>query len=153
MLSRKVLSVALFAAAFAAYAQTPAPAANPQPTPEQQRQNQQMEQAALQVAQMVDRDQVAQVWDGASSVVKKIVSRDAFVHGVDADRKTVGVPTARNLAALNYSQSDGRKLPPGVFANVAFVTHFANEKQPLRELVSFHLDNDRVWRVTGYTLR
>jgi len=36
---------------------------------------------------------------------------------------------------------------------VAFATRFANEKAVVRELVSFHLDNDHVWRVSGYTLR
>jgi len=155
MFRKSLLSVVLCTGAFTAYAQSSSPVAPaaPQPTPEQQRQNQQMERAALQVIQMVDQKQAAQVWDGASTVTKQIVSRDAFVRGVDADRKTVGSPGARNLALLTYSQSDGRKLPPGLFANVAFATHFANEKQPVRELISFHLDNDHVWRVTGYSLR
>jgi len=152
MSGKYLLLITLFMASFAAYAESPTQAA-PQPTPEQQRQNQQMEQAALQVAQMVDQDKVGQIWDGASSVTKQIVSRDAFVRGVDADRRTVGTPEARSLALLTYSQSDGRKLPPGLFANVAFATHFANEKQPVRELISFHLDNDHVWRVTGYSVR
>lgn len=155
-MSRKhILFIALFATAFPAYAQTPAQAASAaqQPTPENQRQNEQMEQAALQVAKMVDQNQVAQIWDGASNVTKQIITRDVFVQGVDADRKTVGLPQTRNFALLTYSQSDGRKAPPGLFANVAFATHFANEKQLVRELISFHLDNDRVWRVTGYTLR
>lgn len=155
MCKKYFLLVALLTAAFAAYAQSPAPAttAARQATPEEQRQNQQMERAALQVAQMIDQNQAAQVWDGASSVTKQIINRDAFVRGVDTDRTTVGSPVARSLALLTYSQSDGRMLPPGLFANVAFATRFANEKQPVRELISFHLDNDHVWRVTGYTLR
>jgi Protein of unknown function (DUF4019) len=155
MFRKCLLFVALLSVALTVCAQSPASAtpAAPQATPEEQRQNQQMERAALQVAQMVDQNQVAQVWDGASSVTKQIVSRDAFVRGVDTDRKTVGSPVARSLALLTYSQSDGRTLPPGLFANVAFATHFANEKQPVRELISFHLDNDHVWRVSGYSLR
>ncbi|GFZ87688.1 DUF4019 domain-containing protein [Dyella caseinilytica] len=155
MFRKHLLLTALFVLPFAAYAQSSAQAtpAAQQPTPAQQRQNQQMEQAALQVAQLVDQDKVGQIWDGASNVTKQIVSRDTFVQGVDTDRKTVGAPQARSLALLTYSQSDGRKLPPGLFANVAFATRFANEKQPVRELISFHLDNDHVWRVTGYSLR
>lgn len=155
MFRKCILFGALLSAAFTAYAQSPTQAmfAAHQATPEEQRQNQQMERAALQVAQMVDQNQVAQLWDGASSITKQIVSRDAFVRGVDTDRKTVGLPVARSLALLTYSQSDGRTLPPGLFVNVAFATHFANEKQPVRELISFYLDNDHVWRVTGYSLR
>jgi hypothetical protein len=150
---RKVLSLAVLSMfSFTVHAQSAAPSAQ-QPTPQEQQQNQRMEQAALQVIQLVDQDKLAEIWDGASSVTKQIVTRDAFVRGVETDRRTVGVPEARTLAQLTYSQSDGRKLPPGVFANVAFATRFANEKQPVRELISFHLDNDHVWRVTGYTLR
>jgi hypothetical protein len=152
MVTKSLLFAVLIAGVSAAYAQSPAPDAQP-PTPDQQRQNQQVEQAALQVAKMVDQNDVPQIWDGASPVAKQIVSRDAFVHGVDADRQTVGVPVTRNLVRLTYSESDGRKAPPGLFANVAFATRFANEKQLVRELVSFHLDSDHVWRVSGYTLR
>jgi hypothetical protein len=155
MFRKSHLCVGLFLASFAAYAQSPAPAAPAasQPTPQEQQQNLRMEQAALQVIQLVDQNKVAEVWDGASPVTKQIVTRDAFIRGVDTDRKTVGAPEARTLASLTYSQSDGRKLPPGLFANIAFATRFANEKQPVRELISFHLDNDHVWRVTGYSLR
>jgi hypothetical protein len=155
MFRKSILFAALLTAGFTAYAQSPAPAtpvAHPA-TPDQQHQDQQMERAALQVAQMVDQNLVAEVWDGASTVTKQIIGRDAFVRGVDADRQTVGSPVARSLALLTYSQSDGRRLPPGLFANVAFATHFANEQQPVRELISFHLDNDHIWRVTGYSLR
>ncbi|QAU23142.1 DUF4019 domain-containing protein [Dyella sp. M7H15-1] len=154
MFKKRLLLVALMTVSFMGYAQSPTSTAPAHPlTPEEQRQNQQMEQAALQIAHMVDQHQVAQIWDGASSVTKQIITRDAFVKGVEADRKTVGVLEARKLASLTYNQSDGRKLPPGLFANVVFATRFANEKQPVRELVSFHLDNDHVWRVTGYSLR
>lgn len=153
MLNKYLLSIALFAVASAAYAQFPTPAASNSPTAEQARQNQQMEQAALQVAQLVDKNQAAQIWDGASMVTKQLISRDAFIHGVAADRKTVGAPVTRNLAQVSYSQGDGKRLPTGIFANVSFATRFANEKQPVRELISFHLDDDHVWRVAGYTLR
>jgi hypothetical protein len=39
-----------------------------------------------------------------------------------------------------------------VYANIAFASRFPNAKQVIRELVSFHLDDDHVWRVSGYTL-
>ena len=32
-------------------------------------------------------------------------------------------------------------------------TRFANSAEPVRELISFRLDEDRVWRVSGYSLR
>jgi hypothetical protein len=144
--------LALAAATTSAYAQSSAAAQQATPQEYAQR-NQQLEQAALQVANLVDKGQQGQVWDGASVIAKQTVARDAFVKGVGSDRKTVGTLISRTPTALTFNQSDGSKLPPGLFANVAFATHFANEKQPVRELVSFHLDGDNVWRVTGYTLR
>ncbi|WP_158628861.1 DUF4019 domain-containing protein [Dyella choica] len=150
-----MVSLSLFvlaAVAASAFAQSSAPANQPTPQEYAQR-NQQLEQAALQVADLVDKGQQGQVWDGASGMTKQLVARDAFVKGVSADRKTVGTLITRTPANLSFSESDGKKLPAGLFANVAFATRFANEKQPVRELISFHLDGDNVWRVTGYTLR
>lgn len=126
----------------------------PQPTSQEYAErNQRLEQAALQVAEMVDQGKAAQVWNGASGTVKKLVSLDVFVQNVSRDRKTVGALVNRRLATLSFSSSDGKSLPAGLYANVAFATRFANEKQPVRELISFRLDGDHVWRVTGYTLR
>ncbi|GLQ95038.1 DUF4019 domain-containing protein [Dyella acidisoli] len=144
--------LALAAVTASTFGQSTAPARQPTPQEYAQR-NQQLEQAALQVADLVDKGQEGQVWDGASTITKQLIARDAFVKGVNTDRKTVGTLVTRTPAALTFSESDGKKLPSGLFANVAFATRFANEKQPVRELISFHLDGDNVWRVTGYTLR
>jgi len=152
---RVIASLSFFALAAvtaSAFAQSSAPAHQPTPQEYAQR-NQQLEQAALQVADLVDKGQEGQVWDGASAMTKQLIARDAFVKGVDKDRKTVGALITRTPANLSFSESDGKKLPPGLFANVSFATRFANDKQPVRELISFHLDGDNVWRVTGYTLR
>jgi len=138
-----------------AFAQSSAPSADAhQPTPQEYAQrNEQIERAAVQIAELVDQNQTAQVWDGASSMAKQLVSRDAFTKAIHTDRQTVGSLVTRNFTSLSFSQSDGKRIPAGLFANVAFATRFANEKAVVRELVSFHLDNDHVWRVSGYTLR
>lgn len=169
MLKQIVLSAALLGASTAALAQSAAApaAAKPQTqaqaapalTPEQQaqlrEQNTKMEQAALQVAQQVDQGKTGSVWDGASSVAKQAVQRDAFVKQVDADRKQVGKLVSRKFATITRSASQGgaKATPAGYYVNVSFATQFANQKQPIRELISFHLDTDKVWRVAGYTLR
>lgn len=164
MLKQLVLSAALLGAATAALAQSAAApaAAKPQAqaapalTPEQQaqlrEQNTKMEQAALQVALQVDQSQTGIVWDNASSIMKQAVQRDAFIKQTDTDRKQVGKPVSRKLAAITRSASQGGATPAGYYVNVSFATQFANQKQPIRELISFHLDPDKVWRVSGYTL-
>jgi hypothetical protein len=122
-------------------------------TPAQIKQNADMEQGGLQVAALVDQGKLGDIWDGATPAVKRLITRDAFISQISADRKTVGRLVSRSLAGLSYSQSNGKSSPAGLYANVAFASKFANEKQPVRELVSFHYDEDKIWRVSGYTLR
>jgi hypothetical protein len=147
--------IALVGVTSIAFAQSSAPSANAhQPTPQEYAQrNEQIERAAVQIAELVDQDRTAQVWDGSSPVAKQLVSRDAFTKAIHKDRQTVGSLVTRNFTSLSFSQSDGKRIPAGLFANVVFATRFANEKEAVRELISFHLDSDQVWRVSGYTLR
>ena len=137
-----------------ARAQVPAPApANSQPSAQQVQQNQQMVQAATEVGQLVDKRRTGEVWDGASTVAKQVVPRDAFISKIFADRQALGNLISRQLAVVSYQQSDGKLIPAGQYANVAFASRFPNARQAVRELVSFHLDDDHVWRVSGYALR
>ena len=166
MLKRLILPVALLALAGAAFAQQPAtngaPAAAsskaaPQLTPEQKaaliKQNQAMAANAQSIAQLIDQGKVGEVWDQASPVAKQAVTRDSFVSGVSSQRKQVGTLVSRKLAGVTRSMSKGGKLPEGFYVNVIFATQFSGNKQPVRELVSYHYDTDKVWRVSGYTLR
>ncbi len=34
-----------------------------------------------------------------------------------------------------------------------FATQFGSQAKPIRELVSFHLDSDKKWRLSGYAVR
>ncbi|RDD80094.1 DUF4019 domain-containing protein [Dyella tabacisoli] len=151
----------LLSTAFAAHAQqaakaTAPPQATNTPTPEQQaqlaKQNQQMAQAATQVAQQIDQNKAGDIWDGASTIAKTVATRDAFIKQTAADRKTLGTVKTRTVVAVTRSQSNGQKIPAGVYINVVFATEFSNATQPVRELISFHLDGDNTWRLAGYTL-
>jgi hypothetical protein len=132
--------------------------AQPKLTPQQQaqlaKQNADMTQAALRVMQMVDANRIGEVWDGASPAMKRMVTRDDFVKQVTIDRNRLGKPATRGKAGVSRSQFPaGAKVPQGLYLNVAVPTKFANAPQPVRELVSFRLDEDKTWRVSGYSLR
>ncbi|MGY1409034.1 DUF4019 domain-containing protein [Luteimonas sp. A611] len=145
----------------------PAPAAQPaaaqqpameQLTPEQRaalaKQDADMTQAALQVLQMVDGNRVGEVWDGASAAMKQMVSRDEFIKQVTIDRNRLGAVSSRGTPEVSRSLfRAGQQVPEGLYINVRSATTFASNAQPVRELVSFRLDEDRVWRVSGYSLR
>ncbi len=138
-----------------------APASAPQAeqlTPEQraalERQNVQMAQAAQQVMQLVDANRIGEIWDGASAAMKRTVTRDEFVKQVTIDRNRLGAVSSRANPAISRSMfKAGAQVPEGLYINIATPTKFANQPQPVRELVSFRLDEDRQWRVSGYSLR
>lgn len=164
---RLSLSTALLVAfASAANAQQPPaqPAAQPgatvqqQLTPEQQaqvaRQDAEMAAAATQVMQMIDGNRAGEVWDGASATMKNSVTRDEFMRQLNIDRNRLGAPTAREQPVVSRSQfRAGEAVPEGIYINVASPTKFANQPEAVRELVSFRLDEDRTWRVSGYSVR
>jgi hypothetical protein len=139
-------------------AQTQQKPAAQQLTPEQraaiQKQNQVLVKYAESIVAMIDNGQSGQVWDQASDVAKKTVSRDQFTKATEADRAKVGKMTSRKVEGVTRALSNGKeKLPEGLYVNVNFATKFSKEAKPVRELVSFHLDSDKKWRLSGYTLR
>ena len=152
-------------AASAQQAAQPARAPAPKPqvtqqqlTPEQQaqvaRQDAEMTKAAAQVVQLVDQNKAAEVWAGASPVAKGVTNQDEFVKQITLDRKKVGAVAERKQVAVTRAVYPvGAEVPAGNYVNVVYATKFANAPQPVRELVSFHLDSDQTWRVSGYSLR
>ncbi|MCD9086339.1 DUF4019 domain-containing protein [Stenotrophomonas sp. SY1] len=113
-----------------------------------------MTRAAQQVAQLVDAQQAGQVWDGASAVARKAVTREAFANSVNGDRSKLGALVSRGKPSITRVQYPaGAAVPEGIYLNVSFPTRFANNAQPVRELVSFRLDEDKVWRASGYSVR
>jgi hypothetical protein len=167
MLKRLILPAALLLAITpAAFAQQPAKApattaaqsAQQKLTPEQQQAimkfRQSMAANAEAITNLIDQGKAGDVWDQASSVAKQSISRNDFVSGVSKQRDNAGKLVSRKLAAVTHSVSKGeQKLPAGDYINVVFATRFSSEKAPIRELVSYHYDSDKVWRVSGYTLQ
>ncbi|WP_369980567.1 DUF4019 domain-containing protein [Xanthomonas bundabergensis] len=115
------------------------------------KQDAQMAQAGLRAAQLVDAGRSGELWDGASAVAKKAVAREAFVRQVEAGRARLGALLGRGVASVARVQyAAGSQVPPGVYVNISFPSRFANAPQPVRELVSLRLDEDKTWRLVGY---
>lgn len=164
MLKQTLIATLLLAACGGAFAQSAAaPAAKAQAAPAQtltpaqkaqlDKQNAQMAQYSLQIAQMVDRGQAGAVWDQMSSVAKQVTPRAEFVTRITADRGQLGALSERKLAAITRTQSKGGQLPAGLYININYASQFAKTPKPIRELMSYHLDSDNVWRLAGYTVR
>ncbi len=131
-----------------------APVMSPAQQMQLRKQDAELIDAARRVMALVDESRVGEVWDGASAAMKRAVPREEFVAQVGGDRSRVGKPRERGDAAVTRTQYPaGQRVPQGVYANIATPTSFANAPQAVRELVSFRLDEDRTWRVSGYSLR
>src|SRR3546814_3289589 len=86
--------------------------------------------------------------------MRRLVTRDDFVKQITIDRNKLGEMSSRGNPAVSRSQFPaGAQVPEGFYLNVAVPTTFAESEQPVRETVSFRLDEDKVWRVSGYSLR
>lgn len=140
-----------------AYAQTPVAtqpqaqraAASPGPqSPDPSR----MYATAIAVVRAVDAGQVAELWNSSSAVTHNSVKREAFVSAVTKARTPLGAVSGRDWIAVSRQAGGQNGLPAGSYLSVEFVTIFAGNRRA-RELVSFRLDEDGVWRFTGYTLR
>jgi hypothetical protein len=163
MLTKALLSVLLLASAGIVQAQEAIPTSSQPQTAstlslEQKtqlaRQDQQMSEAATAIVQMIDQGRLDEVWRGASSVAKNVTNHDSFVKQLIHDRKILGTVTSRTVSGVTRSQSDGKSsLPAGLYISVRFSTQFSATRQAVRELVSFYLDTDQIWRLAGYSVR
>lgn len=109
----------------------------------------------LQAIQMIDQNRIGELWDGATAGARKRVSREDFTSQVAKARAPLGDAQQRTWIAINREVlSQGDADLDGQYANVVYETRFANKlPATMREFVSFHLDEDGVWRFSGYVLR
>lgn len=130
------------------------PALTPQQQAQVQKQDAEMAAAGRKVAELVDTQRAAEAWKGASAIARRSVTEQAFVAQLDADRKRLGALQSRGQPVVTrVKYAPGATVPEGLYINVSFPTRFANSAQPVRELVSFRLDEDKVWRLAGYSVR
>lgn len=80
---------------------------------------------------MVDGTQVGPLWDGASSVAKKAVTREQFVGQIGSQRTQLGPVVGRGQGAVTrVKYGPGAQVPEGLYINVSFPTRFAKAPQP-----------------------
>lgn len=134
------------------------PAALQSLTKEQQaaldQQDRDIAQVASAIVALIDQNKAGEVWDQASPIAKRIISRDDFMKKVARDRSPLGAPGLRMpLGAKHYRYDGTGNLPAGAYINILYDTQFSQPSQPSREMVTFILDSDKVWRFVGYSVR
>jgi len=116
-----------------------------------------MVRGGMQVIQMVDQGKTGELWDGATAATKKQVARGEFMTQISKARGPLGAPVQRTWVAVNRQVvADSNADVAGQYVSIEYETRFTNaaaNRDSMRELVSFHLDGDKVWRFSGYLLR
>lgn len=109
----------------------------------------------LQAIQMIDQNKIGELWDGATPAARKRVSHSDFMSQVAKARTPLGAAHQRTWVAINRQVvGDGDPELAGQYVNIEYETRFANNSTAtVRELVTFQLGSDRVWRFSGYVLR
>ncbi|WP_076999488.1 DUF4019 domain-containing protein [Variovorax sp. KK3] len=109
----------------------------------------------LQAIQMIDQNKTGELWDGATAAARKRVTRVDFVSQVAKARAPLGAAQQRTWVAINRQVvGDGDPDLAGQYVSIEYETRFANKVDAtVRELVTFQLGTDRVWRFSGYVLR
>ena len=110
---------------------------------------------AVQVAQkwitLVDAGKLSESWDGAATLFKTVISKEAWEEGADKARSPFGVAISRSVSSTETATTLPG-APDGEYVIVRFKTRFAG-KQEAEELVTLLKETDGGWQVTGYYIR
>ncbi|WP_323122694.1 DUF4019 domain-containing protein [Burkholderia alba] len=105
------------------------------------------------IVQQLDAGRFGDVWNGVSPFVKSKVTQQQFVTETQQARQSLGAVTQRGWAAVTRIQfSNSKTVPDGLYANVDYATTLSTGKIAYEKL-SFRLEDDGKWRLTGYVPR
>ena len=112
-------------------------------------------EAALAAAEnwlaLVDAEDYAASWQDAASYFKQAVSEDQWTQSMTAYREPLGNVLSRTPASQTYTATLPG-APDGEYVVIQFRTSFEQKAAGI-ETVTSMLDNDGVWRVSGYYIK
>ena len=105
------------------------------------------------VLQHLDSGRFDDLWQNAAQFVREKMTPDQFVNSTRGARRTLGPVRSRgreSVTRIRYTKVNG--VPGGLNANVDLSTTVAGGRT-LYEMLSFQLESDGQWRLTGYMPR
>ncbi|AJK48648.1 DUF4019 domain-containing protein [Burkholderia plantarii] len=157
-LTRYAAACVAAGAASLAQAQTPAPAAPAAPTLSLAPVNSgtsadELLRDADYALQLLDAGRYQDLWNDAAPFVKQRYDPKRFADDTRMSREAVGAIKSRGWAAVTRIIYSGAKdVPDGLYANVDYATTQTSGKV-VYEKVSFRLESDGRWHLTGYVPR
>lgn len=114
-----------------------------------QAQNSEVESAAANWLQLLDKQEFAASWNAASPMFQTTLTREEWVKRVGADRAALGSAVRQIKSVERVSPPN---LPPGEYVRLVYDTRFSNAGA-LQEVLSLQKEADLVWRVAGYFVK
>ncbi|WP_322028070.1 DUF4019 domain-containing protein [Burkholderia sp. BCC1977] len=105
------------------------------------------------VFKLLDAGQYGAVWADAAAFVKVRIKQDQFAADMQHARQSVAAVNHRGWAQITRIQyKNGSTMPDGLYANVDYATTLPSGTT-VYEKLSFRLDDDGRWHLTGYVPR
>ncbi|WP_114815363.1 DUF4019 domain-containing protein [Paraburkholderia kururiensis] len=105
------------------------------------------------VFKQLDAGQYGAVWANSAAFVKARIKQDQFTADMQRSRQSVGTVRYRGWAQITrirYTNAVG--MPDGLYANLDYATTLATGAT-VYEKLSFRLEDDGLWHLTGYVPR
>ncbi|MBY4725403.1 MULTISPECIES: DUF4019 domain-containing protein [Burkholderia] len=109
-------------------------------------------QAANKVFRQLEAGQFNDIWLDSADFIKTRFKQDQFVTDIRRAWQTVALVRHREWEQISRNRYTNATVPDGLYANVDYVTTLTTGTT-VYEKVSFHLDNDGHWHLTGYAPR
>lgn len=105
------------------------------------------------VLQQIDVAHDGALWDNAALFVKAKIQKPQFIAQIQQGRESFGIVATRGWASVTRVQyMNDRNVPDGLYGNVDYASH-TTDGQTVFQLVSFRLEPDGEWHLTGYSVR
>ena len=100
---------------------------------------------------LLDAGKYGESWEAAAAYFKSAVNKDYWLQILPGVRDPFGRIISRQLISKTYARSLP-DAPDGEYVVIQFKTSFENKNTAI-ETVTPMLDNDGIWRVSGYYIR
>jgi hypothetical protein len=107
--------------------------------------------AAQDWLELIDRGDAAGSYSRAASLFKSAVSSEPWRSSLAAAQSPLGRPISRSLKSKSYAE-ELPGAPDGRYYVIEYETTFEKKKNGVETVVPM-LDEDGVWRVSGYFVR
>ena len=105
------------------------------------------------VFKQLDAGQYGAVWADSAAFVKARIKQDPFAADMQHARQSIGPVSHRGWAQITRIRyTNSSSMPDGLYANLDYATTLTSGAT-VYEKLSFRLDDDGRWRLTGYVPR